>query len=239
MLFSRRIDLSLAVTARVGGTVCGAFYFIPFNVPQHSGVMLYALGVLPEYRGRGIGGGLVSFAVEYCRENGLVCLLHPADSGLYGFYERCGFDCRISSKLAVFGGSERDMRIYPLDASGYAERRAKYLSGHPAVLWNENDVGYAVLENAFCGGICVGGDRFCALVSRGNGRAVIRELLTDRCESPAYLKRCALAVGTMCGVSDVSAVFPVWYSAGVPYRSALAFNLPKELKRLFFGLMLD
>lgn len=239
LLFSRRIDLSLAVTASMDSVLCGAFYFIPATVGDKSGVMLYALGVLPEYRNLGVGSALVSFAKKYCDENGLVCLLHPADNGLFGFYEKLGFDCKISSKLAVYHGREYDIRIRAIGACDYFKRREEFLSDRPSVRWNENDVGYALLENAFCGGICVGGDRFIALLSREKDKVYIKELLTDRSENPEALKRYSLAAGSMCGVSDVSAVFPSWYSDGVLYRSALAYRLPEGMKDLFFGLMLD
>ncbi len=239
LLFSRRIDLSLAVTASLDNVLCGAFYFIPATVGDKRGVMLYALGVLPEYRRLGVGSALVSFAKNYCEGNGLVCLLHPADNGLFAFYEKLGFDCKISSKLAVYRGREYDIRIRATGAADYCRRREEFLSGRHAVRWNEDDVGYAVLENAFCGGICVGGDRFIAMLSREKDKVFIKELLTDRAENPEALKRYSLAAGSMCGVSDVSAVFPAWYSDGVLYRSALACGLPKDMKDLFFGLMLE
>ncbi|MBO4217340.1 MAG: GNAT family N-acetyltransferase [Clostridia bacterium] len=242
MLFSRRIDPSLAVTAKSGKAICGAFCFIPLSVCGKKGVMLYALGVLPEYRGRGIGGALVSFAKDYCKKNGLVCLLHPADNGLFGYYEKLGFNDKICSKLAVYHGREYGLRIRALTSSDYCKRRNGYLAGRPSVVWNEDDVGYAVLENAFCGGLCVGGDDFIALLSREKGRVTVRELLTDRYESASLLKRYALAAGSMCGVSDVSAVYPVWYADGIRYRSALAYNMPEDINGaddLFFGLMLD
>ncbi len=239
LLFSRRIDLSLAAVAEVGGAIAGAFYFIPLTVCGKKGVMLYALGVTPAQRGRGIASQLLDFAGSYCEKNGLACLIRPADNGLFALYERHGFTRRIRSKLSVYHGSEFGLPVRTITADEYHRRREEYLSGLPAVCWNADDVGYAVLENAFCGGLCIGGDRFVALLRRERGKAVICELLTDRYDSPAYLKRCALAAGSMCGFSDVSAVFPAWFGDGVPFSSSLAFNLPTRSKDLYFGLMLD
>ena len=72
---------------------------------EHDGASgLYCVGVLPEYRKRGIGTALVSRAVGLAADNLVVLQAFRSDSAA-GFYERMGFRRAYSKAILVKGGA--------------------------------------------------------------------------------------------------------------------------------------
>ena len=90
---------ALCATKFVGGKLCAAAYVMPVGELVYDGkrekcAHIYAVAVYPEYRGRGYGIEVTKKAAELAGKAGYTAVLHPADEGLFGFYEiECGHTC--------------------------------------------------------------------------------------------------------------------------------------------------
>ena len=86
------------VCAEEAGKLLGAAYAVTdFTLDGRRAAYLYAIGVLPEARGRGLGKRLTKEAAALGRELGadLVCTL-PANAQLYPWYEKLiGVRCAL------------------------------------------------------------------------------------------------------------------------------------------------
>ena len=71
----------------------------PTDVPHF---YLFALGTLPEERGHGLGGALLSHVLATCDAEGLPAYLESSDARNLSLYERHGF--RVLSELEVVPG---------------------------------------------------------------------------------------------------------------------------------------
>lgn len=82
--------------AEIDGKAVAALHLIntqmAYNGNTIDGVYLYAAATLPEYRGRGIMGGLIDYAnQEAKREGASFCALMPADPSLFNYYRKFGY----------------------------------------------------------------------------------------------------------------------------------------------------
>ncbi len=141
---------------------------------------IYAVGVLPEFRGSGIGKQLVLASRDYCNEKyGISCLV-PADKALHSYYtENAGY-------ISAFELSEYDIElegtinadISQISAADYGELREKLLSDIPHLCFDEH--GTRFLES-----LCelFGGELY--LLKFNNEFAVAS---CEDCENGLYIK---------------------------------------------------
>lgn len=110
-----------------------------FGLPvTHEGKQLqyiYAAATLPAYRGRGVFGELLRFALARAKEAGCIgSFLHPATPSLIDYYARFGYRpwtyCERLSGTAAAGQARR------LPVPEYIERRAALLPPS-ALQWDE------------------------------------------------------------------------------------------------------
>ncbi|MBR5095216.1 MAG: GNAT family N-acetyltransferase [Oscillospiraceae bacterium] len=225
-------ELGAGACAEEDGVLLGAAYAVTdYWLGAERLAYLYAVAVLPEARGRGLGAALSRAAAALGRRLGaeILCTC-PAEGSLYPWYERI-----IGVRPAL---RQREERVAcrpgplpaPLTPEVYGTRREALLAGTPHVR-----LGPAVLrrEKANCR-IC-GGDLFAigggiAAVYCEEGLCVLRELL-----APAGADRSALAaaVGTALGAGEVLLCTPD--PAGEP---CLAADRPLPAGCLW-GLTLD
>lgn len=186
-------ELGGGVCAEEDGVLLGAAYAVTdYFLEERRLAYLYAVAVLPEARGRGLGAALSREAAALGRRLGaeLVCTC-PAEDSLYPWYERI-----IAVRPAL---RQREERIEsrpgeiptPLSPEEYGARREALLAGTPHVR-----LGPAVLRREkancrLCGGelLEIGGG--IAAVYCDEGETRIRELLasagTDRSALTAAL----------------------------------------------------
>lgn len=88
----------LCAVKHLNGRLCAAAYVLPVGElicdnKREKCAHIYAVAVYPEYRGRGYGIEVTKKAAELAIKAGYTAVvLHPADEGLFGFYEKhCGF----------------------------------------------------------------------------------------------------------------------------------------------------
>ncbi len=181
------------VCAEEAGKLLGAAYVVTdFTLGDRRAAYLYAVAVLPEARGRGLGMALTRAAAALGKELGaeILCTL-PANAGLYPWYERL-----IGARCALYRREERcesapGAAVTALSAEEYGLRREALLQGLPHV-----SVGGAALRYEKENCRCFGGDLYAlgegiAAASVDEGEAQVRELLcpegTDRLALAAAL----------------------------------------------------
>ncbi len=205
------------VCAEEGGRLLGAAYAVTdFILDGHRAAYIYAVAVLPEARGRGLGKALTKAAAALGRELGaeILCTL-PANDGLYPWYQRL-----IGLRCALYRREERcesapGAAATALTAEEYGLRREALLRGLPHV-----SVGRAALryekENCRCfgGGLYALGEGIAA-ASVEEGETQIRELL---CPEGADRLALAAALGASLGTERVRLLSSA--SEGAPYLAA-------------------
>ena len=124
---------------------------------------VYAVATLPEYRGRGLAGRILTFAKEHYDEP---LILAPADELLIRYYEKLGFKTAFSgtgaqadnfiTALAVDEEEEMPYELYPLSAEEYKKLRDEKCSCEGYVQWDEDAISYVIKLCEHYGGKCVG-----------------------------------------------------------------------------------
>ncbi len=172
--FRRRLPSCIALTAQMKGKTAGAVYLLPAAL-YDSGVRrrayyVYALGVLPEYRGRGIAAAMMRHIFDICKEQDAVCFLKPATPALADYYERLGMiQTHFAAPIRYTASADTPLPWQPMPAADFA---ALYLTeplSPGSVLWDGDAVRYAVDENSLCGGFCLRcdvGGKVCAVLGR-------------------------------------------------------------------------
>ena len=217
------------VCAEEGGKLLGAAYAVTdFTLEGRRAAYLYAIGVLPEARGRGLGKRLTKEAAALGRELGadLVCTL-PANAPLYPWYEKLiGVRCALYRREERFGSSP-GVKPLPLSPEAYGLRREELLHGKPHVT-----VGPAALRYEKENCRCFGGDLYAvgagvAAACLDEGETRIRELLAPAGED---LHELAAALGAHLGTERVLLLSAAgegepYLAAEVPLPSDLIWNL--------------
>ena len=190
------------VCAEEEGKLLGAAYVVTdFTVEKQTAAYLYAVAVLPEARGRGLGMALTRAAARLGKELGaeILCTL-PANAGLYPWYERL-----IGTRCALYRSEKRcesapGAAAFPITAEEYGRRREALLGTLPHVTLGEAALRY---EKENCR--CFGGDLYAlgdgiAAASIDEGETLIRELL---CPEGADRLALAAALGAKLGTQRV------------------------------------
>lgn len=166
--------------ARHEGKAVSMFFLQECSAEAHPAYYLYAAATLPEYRGRGIMGGMIEAAANYARGEGKAfIILSPAEESLFGYYEKFGFKAAFSRKIVSLNGAGSEEKASPESGDSLFESREKILKNIPHTRWNEAFLSYAERENAFFGGRTIRfGDSY-ALARKIGNEALIFELCAE------------------------------------------------------------
>ena len=195
-------ELGGGVTAQENGVLLGAAYAVTdYFLAEQRLAYLYAVAVLPEARGRGLGLALSREASALGRRlgAGIVCT-SPAEPRLYPWYERAiGARCALRLREERIG-SRPGAIPRPLSPAAYGERREALLAGKSHVR-----PGAAVLRQEqfncrVCGGDLLALDEGIAAAYVEGERTLIRELLAP---DGADRRSLAAAVGAALGTEEV------------------------------------
>lgn len=79
------------------GRIAAALHMVPYSMVvdgvEHPLLYLYAIGTLPEYRGKGYAGDITREALRVAEDRGYsAAFLVPAEESLFLWYERMGFE---------------------------------------------------------------------------------------------------------------------------------------------------
>lgn len=159
--FRRRLPSCLALMAQTDGKTVGAVYLLPAEIydsgTYRRAYYVYALGVLPEYRGRGIASDMMRHIFGICKEENAVCFLKPAVPSLAKFYAGLGMKPThfAAEKRYPAVSAKQCLSWAPLAPADYAARRLAAPPLPGGVLWDLPGINYAVGENKFSGGFCL------------------------------------------------------------------------------------
>ncbi|MBR4890674.1 MAG: GNAT family N-acetyltransferase [Clostridia bacterium] len=153
------IDLFLAklykphntIVATEDGKVVGCLYMIPASFAQKSFMYGYAIGVLPEYRGRSICEKMLYFVKKLSKENGFLFGLHPANEKLFEFYKRIGLKEMYSLKIVDASSfeSQEKCEIKDITPKEYFSLREKRFENF--ISWSEDLIRYMFSESKLSG----------------------------------------------------------------------------------------
>lgn len=132
LFFERAIKFSEVYCAKCDDKIVSALYLINAKLNGRKAHYIFGVATLPEYRGRGIMGNLMEYALNDAKQNGDVySLLFPASESLYDFYAKFGYKSNCTSKSRVFTRKELEKAEIPDN------------SKNNILLWNNNFVEFA------------------------------------------------------------------------------------------------
>lgn len=225
-------ELGGGVCAEEDGTLVGAAYAVTdLSLGDSRAAYLYAVAVLPEARGRGLGGRLSREAAALGRELGadFLCTL-PAEPGLYPWYERLlGLRCALYRREELIP-SRPGSAVLPLSPEDYGTRRELLLADTPHLRPGSAVLRYEKENCRFSGGDLFSVGEGLAAAFREGERTLIRELL-----APEGCDRAALAasVGAALGTAEALLLSPApegepYLAADCPLPPDLVWNLTME-----------
>lgn len=234
--FKNHFSLENTLVDEESGVIRGSAMVLPYYIEGVGEVSyLYAVGTLPEFRGKGICGNILIFShKEDIKNNRRASILIPGSKELFGFYERLGYkkaaflaeeefttttgghffktkECRPSDLVRLYESA--------LDGRKFIKRSEKYFEGQ------------IKLFKAFGGG-CLGlydNDRLlsCCFYSVENSELKFEEILGEKREILAgeILKKFNLP---RCAGKTTGAAFPFgmayFYGEEFDFYMNLMFN---------------
>ena len=148
---------------------------------------LYAVCTAPQQRNRGLCGALLAYAENALQEEGCsFAALVPSSKGLFGFYQKFGYQTAFFHKEYTVSAKKGTAKITKLDADGYRNLREMQLYGAflsyplPLLQWQAS-AGAGLFRIETEEFIC------CCAAELAGERLLCKELLPDCPEAAAYL----------------------------------------------------
>lgn len=162
MFFQNRFVPQNTVVAVYHDQIIGAAYLLPAELITEQGmkqVMFgYALGVLKEYRGKGLGKRIIDFICSYCEKMNYSFIFYPANERLVSYYESLGLSLAGYIKLLEYTCdfvSETDnLLLEDISAAHYANLRNVFFNRNGFIKWEDAAIDYAIREIRYSGGFC-------------------------------------------------------------------------------------
>ncbi|MDR3209165.1 MAG: GNAT family N-acetyltransferase, partial [Oscillospiraceae bacterium] len=187
--FASYNDPSLIAVAESDGRFAAAGYLLPVGeLAQANGrrapcAMIYGVATRPEYRLRGLGGGIARRLVETGRARGFdAVVLHPADDGLFAFYARDGlfeeyFTCAERRITAPELANTPPATLLRTEPQSYREIRERLLADCAHIDFDERALRFQA-ELCGAGGFLRAVELdACAAVEARGGDVFVKELL--------------------------------------------------------------
>jgi GNAT superfamily N-acetyltransferase len=212
--FSTFFGGETGILLRFGGIAAAAAYMLPITelVGQGNAIScpyIYGVGVLPQFRGQGLGAEISRAITRRCLDLGYpMSVLVPAQDELFQFYHaHVGFNEYFSVTEQAITCNDcpgADAQLTAVSPNAYLRLREELLRGFTHLRFNE-------LACAYLNEICTasGGGLFClnhvhgtaaAAVERTGDRVLIKELLCGPQELPALAVAILRAFGSPNGV---------------------------------------
>ncbi|NLL46144.1 MAG: GNAT family N-acetyltransferase [Clostridiales bacterium] len=186
--FLDHFGVNAGIVGECGGDIVSAAYILPTDGlvmkdnSRRSCSYLYAISVLPDYRGNGLGKEITLAAVEYSSRLGYeYTVLKPSDEGLFDFYASLGFTEFSYANELSFSPSgqistENNLKLLPISPEEYGRIRKRNLDGRTHIALSDKAAAYqGKLGALYC--LYHEGNEFCAAVEKSNDTLFIKELL--------------------------------------------------------------
>ncbi len=96
---------------KIDGEIASSLFLLPCKIGKYEGKCVYCAMTKYSHRGKGYMKELLDFSYEYCQKNGFDFLfLVPAETSLFDYYAKCGFDRFGISRKLIFDGTTPENR---------------------------------------------------------------------------------------------------------------------------------
>ena len=103
LFFENAMQFAEVYCAKSDEKIISALYLIGAHLNGKKAHYIFGVATLPEFRGRGIMGNLMEYALNDAKQNGDVySLLFPANEKLYDFYAKFGYKANCTAKSRAF-----------------------------------------------------------------------------------------------------------------------------------------
>lgn len=201
MFMDERFEKAETVVCEEDGEVVSMLFLFrcSFSLSRklYPSFYLYAAATLPEYRGRGIMGNMLTYSKEYAAKKGLdFIILSPAEKGLYDYYGRFGFvKCFSSLRTVVKANVSHKLsaEFTPFSVRENLSLRNGEVGKTDGVVWDEDFFRYALGENEFTEGKNRCTENCYGLYYKDKDRILFKELIAGD------LKGACDFAGAVCG----------------------------------------
>ncbi|MEG1943277.1 MAG: GNAT family N-acetyltransferase [Angelakisella sp.] len=150
---TRRFQPEGTVVWLEGGRAVGAIYLLPCKIGIQEARYCYAVGVSPEYRGRGICAAMLAAAETWCVSRQMPLFCAPR-AGMADYYRQRGYQDAFFCRWVEFSPTGHADELAPteVESAQYMRLRNQALPQQGLVRWDEPAVEYALAEHRLCGG---------------------------------------------------------------------------------------
>ncbi len=137
------------VVTEIDSRVAGVTYMIPAKLGNVDFMYGYAIGVLPEFRGKSICEKMLNYINKLSKTKGFIFGLHPANEKLEHFYQKIGLKPMYTLKEIVLEDFSpyRECEILDISSSEIINMRKKSFS--KLVEWEESIVDFIKLNGGY------------------------------------------------------------------------------------------
>ncbi len=194
---------------------------ITFSGKIYGAYYLYAAATHPDFRSSGLMANLIEKAKEKCDLEGKFLVTKPAETSLYSYYERFGFETAFFAEEKEISLNKTATPLLKITKREYIEKREQLLKNTPHLTLN--DMPFAL--------------SFFTLLGDENTVAAV-----DLSETPPRVKEFISKTesGTdklLCAINKKSAIFTL--SGNTPFAMLIHPKTLKTPKNIHFGLALD
>lgn len=126
--------------------ICGVAYILERKLNGKKFMYGYAIGVFPEYRGKGLCEKMLGFIKQKAVEENCIFGLHPANDKLTEFYKKIGLNEMYSLKEVDASDFDSDIVFYLEDISANEFYNLRINSFVNCVEWDKKSLSY-LLKN--------------------------------------------------------------------------------------------
>lgn len=174
--FTRFYREELTAVLYEGERLAASAYVLPVGTFEDKPcAFIYAVGVHPELRGRGLGVQVTRLAAALAKKAGFGCIaLHPAQYGLFRFYEKhCGFHTAFTRKEERLFFPAHTLFTETCRSEDYLAVRERLLAGRAHITPSLDILDWFT----FSGGRLYCGGDWCAAAEDGEDCGQFYELL--------------------------------------------------------------
>lgn len=190
MYFDGRFKKGRCPVYTEGGVPCAMLVIYDGKIMRggkyENAFYIYGVATLGAYRKRGISTCLLEYAQQLAAEENAVCTLAPATRELIEFYKKRGYTESFCVRYAQWNteAGETEIAVLPINAAEYKLLRDRRFARDGYFAWDTDIIGYALAENAFCGGnackILIGAQEYAVMYYVNGGTLNVQETtLTD------------------------------------------------------------
>ncbi len=156
--FEERFSTLTGLVFEFGNEIAGGMYLMKCSLSsdgiKKDGFYGYAIGILPQYRGKGIYAFVQRKLIDYFSGCNLFFILSPANEKLIHFYKSLGLKaCSfVSSKEYFPKDLITDINTSELDAPDFERLRNKCFNDN-YIIWDKTALDYVLKENKHTGGV--------------------------------------------------------------------------------------